>query len=329
MNECQKILPERTGKRVQYLDWLKLIAAWLVVFYHLSYSRLDYAFVPGETYLPNLNRILMCFASCSVPVFFLVNGALMFHRHRPWKEPVLKACKILALILIWYHVRFPYWFFRTLIILYLLFPILQLLRERYPLLLRLLCLGVCVMPFGYNFLLMCLKGLALADVLPDWTGDLSVVGCFTMYSILYFCIGPELVKSEKLPLSRCFLWMGIGWALVIAECVIYTNMYQAVWDGVNSAFPTVGAGMLAVGVFKLAHHIPDTFGNKLLHWAGEGILAVYVLHLAIIPVFTRLLQVRFRNIVICALVTCMICAVCILIQKAAKRVPCLSWLFRI
>lgn len=175
VSELQNKPSERGSKRVQYLDWLKLIAAWLVVFYHLSYNRLDYAFSQGEVYLPNLNRILMCFASCSVPVFFLVNGRLMFHRHRPWKEPVLKACKILALIVIWYPAHFPYWFFRTLIILYLLFPILQLLRERFPVLLRLLCLAVCVMPFGYNFLLMCLKGLALADVIPDWTGNVSSI----------------------------------------------------------------------------------------------------------------------------------------------------------
>lgn len=136
VTEHQKSL----GRRVLYLDWLKLIAAWLVVFYHLSFYRLDYGFVPGMAYWPNLNRIAMCFAACSVPIFFLVNGALMFHRHRPWKEPVLKASKILVLILVWYLADFPYWFIRTLIILYLLFPILQWLRERYPMLLRLLCL---------------------------------------------------------------------------------------------------------------------------------------------------------------------------------------------
>ena len=242
MSESQNLQTVGRRKRVRYLDWLKLIAAWLVVFYHLAYYNLDYGFVSGAVYRPNLNRVLMCFAACSVPIFFLVNGALMFQRHRPWKEPVLKACKILALIVIWYFARFPHWFFRTLIILYLLFPVLQFLRERYRWLLKLLCAAVLLMPFGYNFLLMCLKGLALADMVPDWTGSMKVTGCFTMYSVLYFCMGPDLVKCEKWPLRRCLAWIGIGWTLVVAECVIYTNMYQAVWDGVNAAFPTVGAG---------------------------------------------------------------------------------------
>lgn len=314
-----------TGRRVLYLDWLKLIAAWLVVFYHLSYYRLDYVFVPDMAYWPNLNRIVMCFASCSVPIFFLVNGALMFHRHRTWKEPVLKASKILVLILVWYLADFPYWFIRTLIILYLLFPILQWLRERYPMLLRLLCLTVFVMPFGYNLALMCLKGLALTHVIPDWTATLTVTGCFTMYSILYFCMGPYLAKCDKWPITSCIAWICVGWFLVVAECVIYTNTYQTVWDGVNSAFPTVGAGLLAVGVFMLVRHLPDAFGEKLLRWAGEGVLAIYLLHMAVI----HIMSVEHHPIVIGALMTCLVCAVCICAQKIAKQIPWLNWLFRI
>lgn len=185
------------------------------------------------------------------------------------------------------------------------------------------------MPFGYNFLLMCLKGLALANVLPDWTKNLTVTGCFTMYSILYFCMGPHLAKRGKWPLPRCFAWIGIGWFLVTAECIIYTNTYQAVWDGVNSAFPTVGAGMLAVGVFMLAQHIPDSIGDMLLRWAGEGVLAVYLLHMAVIRLITGVLALECHSIVLFAIMTCLVCVACILVQKIAKRIPWLSWLFRI
>ena len=329
MNEIQTSMPAHRENRIQYLDWLKLIAAWLVVFYHLSYYRIDYAYVPGAVYWPNLNRIAMCFASCSVPIFFLVNGTLMFRRHRPWREPLLKACKILALILIWYLADFPYWFFRTLIILYLLFPMLQLLKERRPLLLRLLCLAVFGMPFCYNLLLMILKGLALADLAPDWTADLTVTGCFTMYSILYFCMGPHLAKSKKWPLAVCLVWIGIGWFLVAAECVIYTNTYRAVWDGVNSAFPTVGAGMLAVGVFMLARHIPAHFGEKFLRWVGEGVLAVYLLHMALIHLVSNFLPSEHCSFVLCMAAACLVCAACILVQKIAKRSSRLNWLFRV
>ena len=315
--------------RVWYFDWLKLIAAVLVVFYHLAYYDLDYGFVPGSFYLPNGNRIIMSFAACSVPVFFMVNGALLFRRHRNWKDMLKKAAKILVLMVVWKLADFPSWFFRTLVILYLIFPVLQYFREHRPVLLKLLCAAVAVMPFGYNLLLMLLKGLALGGCMPDVTHGMSVTGCFTMYSILYFCLGAWFDEMEPWPLSRSLGFVIAGWVLVVAECVIYTNLYQSMWDAVNSAFPTVGALLMAMGMFMAARHLHLSWEARFLSWASEGVLAIYLMHMAGIHLLRPLIAVRTYGLLTAIAAAVAVSASCVLVQKLCKRIPLLSWLLKI
>lgn len=329
MEHCTSNSLGTEKQRIWYLDWLKLLAAVLVVFYHLAYYRLDYGFRPEEFYLPNGNRIIMSFAACSIPVFFMVNGALMFRRHRTWKEMLLKAAKILALILVWHIAQFPEWFFKTLFILYLLFPLIQYLKEQRPLLLKLLCGAVFLMPFCYNLMLMALKGAALCHLIPDWTRGMSATGCFTMYSILYFCLGPYLAERKPWSAVRTILCLAAGWVLVVGECVIYTNIDQSMYDAVNTAFPTIGALLMAAGLFmgfRLVH-VPGE--NRLLPWAGDGVLAIYLLHMAFIRMLKPLLSVERFGLLTAAAGTIAVCLLCILIRKLFKKLPPLDWLLRI
>ena len=214
-------------------------------------------------------------------------------------------------------------------ILYLMFPVLQWLREHKPKLLCALCCAVFLMPFCYNLALMCMKGVSLAARIPDLSGGRSVTGCFTMYSILYFCLGPWLdcARPWKLPVAICCI--AAGWCLVLTECVIYTNLNQQVWDGVNVAFPTVGALLMAVGLFMAARHIPSSVGRKLLDHCSEAILAIYVLHMAMIRLLARLALLEKLGILSAVLLTGVVCLLCILVQKVCKRIPVVNQLFRI
>lgn len=329
MNGSEVIAKDTTKGRIWFLDWLKLIAAALVVFYHLAYYDLDYGFTPAMAYLPNWNRIVMCFAACSVPLFFMVNGTLLFRKHRTWKEMLLKAAKILVLILIWYAVKFPYWFFRTMIILYMLFPLFQYLRGRHPGLMKFLLAAVFIMPFVYNLFLMCLKGLSLCGVVPDWTHGLTASGCFTMYSVLYFCLGPYLEQAKPWKLRQALLCIAAGWGLVVLECVIYTDSYQTMWDAVNAAFPTVGALLMAVGMFMACRRISTPGAERFLKWTGEGVLAIYLLHMAWIRLLKHLFPLDTYGITLAVVMTIVVCILCILVQKICKKIPALSWLFRI
>ena len=326
--EFMPVKSKGSRNRVLSLDFLKILAAFLVVFYHLAYSKLDYGFTEGQLYWPNLNRIAMCFASCSVPVFFLVNGVLMMGRERSWKSVYLKALNIAVLMVLWSVAQFPSWFFRTLALTYLMHPLLQyLLKKKMPLYL-LLCGAVFVMPFLYNAMVLVIKAMGIQAIGPVPVGGLQVTGVFTMYGLLYFMMGPLLERKEKYP-----VWLGIlcavsGWALVITECVIYTNLDQAVYDGVNHAFPTIGALLLSVGVYMLVKRLDLRRLEKPIAFLCDGILPVYVMHIGVILLIKRLTGPFTLNLATAILGTCGVCLICTLLGKLLQRIPVLCRLVR-
>lgn len=76
--------------RVQYLDILKAIAIFLVVFCH-------FVLLP-QTAAAN---ILMCACWMAVPTFFMVNGALLFARPLKWKKHLWKTLSVYLVLVVW------------------------------------------------------------------------------------------------------------------------------------------------------------------------------------------------------------------------------------
>ncbi len=78
------------GGRVQYLDILKAIAIFLVVFCHF-------------VLLPESVSANLWMSACwmAVPVFFMVNGALLFSRPFHWKKHIRKTVGIYCVFTVW------------------------------------------------------------------------------------------------------------------------------------------------------------------------------------------------------------------------------------
>lgn len=310
------------------IELLKIMAAVLTVFYHFAYYRLDYGFYEGVQYLPNLNRIIMSFAACCVPIFFLVNGALMLDRERSWKSVYAKAAKVLCLTVLWMPMHFPSWFFKTLIILYLIFPILQYCRKEFRGLYCLIGVAVFLMPFCYNLLLLLLKWVGIERIGSLVMEQLHVTGLFTLYSILYFILGPVLYRKREMPRWIAGICMFVGWGVTVIECVVYTNLNQAVYDGVNASFPTIGALLLSIGVFSLICQLPlSRFKNPIL-WMGDAVLPVYLMHMAIISIVKGVFGSYHLNLLTAFAGTFGIYLLCALVGKIFRRIPVLCWLVK-
>lgn len=314
--------------RIVFLDFLKALAAYLTVFYHLAYYRLDYGFESGVFYIPTLNRIVMCFASCCVPIFFMVNGTLMFGRKRSWKDIYLKAAKILVLILIWSFSGFPSWFFKTMIVLYILFPCFQYFyREN-----RKIYLAICgtffIFPFLCNLITLFLKGLNVKQVWFIEVADLRTTGLFTMYSILYFLLGPLLLE-RKLSLKTGIVSGIVGWLLVVIECVVYTNINGVIYDGVNAAFPTMGALFLSIGCFTVAQYVDFSQCKKVVTILGNSALSIYIFHMAVINTSVKIASSFELNLFTALIGTVGVCCLSIIIGKILERIPIICWSVRI
>lgn len=337
LNELKlSFLPKEVGQssgRKAYIDFLKVLAAFLTVFYHFAYYKLNYGFNAMQaSYFPNFSRVVMCFASCCVPLFFMVNGTLMLGKIRSWKSVYKKAVKILALTIVWSLIGFPSWFFKTLIVLYILFTVFQYLYTKKITLYYVVILLVFIFPFGYNAMLLMANLIApnLAIHILGKTinvADLSVTGFFTMYSILYFLICP-ILASRKIHTGYGIAALIIGVGLVLFECVTYTNVDRKMYDGVNAAFPTYGAMLLSIGIFIVVKNEITKCG-KITNWLKDQILSIYLIHMALIRVVDSMFGLTSISLAVAIVGTALILFMCAGIGKVFCRIPVLCWLVRI
>lgn len=316
--------------RILYLDFIKFVAAFLTVFYHLSYYNLDYGFKPNEIYYPNFSRIIMCFASCCVPLFFITNGALMFARQRTIKGTYAKIFKIAFLIIFWSFLNFPSWFFKTLCILYFLFPFFQYFYAHSKKIYFSICGIILIFPYMYNFALMITQAIGLKEINFIGTtvpiASLERTGFFTLYSIVYFLLGPVLSKMKNSPVYIDFILIFSGLFLVVLECTIYTNLNNTMFDGVNAAFPTIGTLLLSVGMFLSFKKFSFKGIAKPLHFVCNGIFAIYISHNYIISI----LPSSFKEpLIVSIIVTFVICIVGATVGKLASKIPIICWFFKI
>lgn len=316
--------------RILYLDFVKFFAAFLTVFYHLSYYSLNYGFKPDAIYYPNFSRIVMCFASCCVPLFFIVNGALMFARQRTIKDTYVKIFKIAFLIVFWSFLNFPSWFFKTLCILYFLFPIFQYIYNHSKKCYFVICGLVFIFPYIYNLAVMIIQFIGLKEIdfiginLP--IGALRRTGFFTLYSILYFLLGPILSTTKKSPICLDFILIFSGLFLVVLECTIYTNLNNTMFDGVNAAFPTVGALLLSTGLFLFFKKISFKAIAKTLLFICNGIFTIYILHSYIISILPSVFRESLISSIIVSFAICVLGAT---VGKLSSKIPIVCWFFKI
>ncbi len=60
------------------IDIMKILSAFMVVFYHFGHRK--YEFFEACNYVPNINYILQTLVAFSIPLFFMVNGALLLNK---------------------------------------------------------------------------------------------------------------------------------------------------------------------------------------------------------------------------------------------------------
>lgn len=274
--------------RIVGYDLLKTLAIYLVVVYHMG--SIDFGTFPdGGSYSPNLSKIISSLGSASVPLFLLVNGALTGHKKSSTRVTVVSTLFLLFLAFV-----VPY-FFRYLIRLiwadelpecashptwyYFLF-ILAFVHVVHYILRSIkwasdcLFLFLLIYPFCTNLYI---------DIHYFFSSQelslLSHTGFFLLYSFVYYFLGCKL-QSYAIPYWTSIFFIILGFFLVNFEVYALSNHYREVYDGVNSAFPTLGAMSLSCGLFfllkdvKQVHHSLSRFSFIV----GHNTLWIYITH---------------------------------------------------
>ena len=328
-------LQQNSGRYIS-LDIIKLVSAFMIVFYHLdSYINLG-SFVNGS-YQISSEQIILCLFSAAVPLFFMVNGALLLNKTYSTEKIYIKAAKVALLVFVWQFLDFPSWFFKTLIVLFLLYPILNRLdKAKNKIWRNLVMIALFLFPFLYNLVMVCLE---------LWWPDFSFVilgkalslqtlplrsGFFTLYAILYFLLGGILFR-KKLGNIVSAISLIAGWALVIFDVVASSNYTGTIQDAVNACFPTIGAMLISIGIFNLFRNFDniksETF-KSIVSNLGQYVLPIYLFHMHIIfKVYTTLLSIKLNIVIIFALAVLNMFACC-LIGWILKKIPLVKELLK-
>ena len=271
--------------RIFGYDLIKTIAIIMIVFYHLG--GIDYgAIEPGHFYLPNLNKFFSALCAAGVPLFFMVNGALVIPKNLHWQQLLFKFFHLLFLFVFWkfvlqYLISFKllaiedkmvhFWFLCTLSIVYLMSIVLQ----KSTFLRHAVLVFLFLFPFCYNFLWNVVLFFA-----PSFDACTVVhTGFFTLYGVLYYYLGGSLRTRH----TSSFYAIGLivlGLLLVNFEVVAMSNYYHAIYDGVNSSFPTVGALSLSSGIFFLVKDVGVNEGilHQIVSFVGRNTMGIFIIH---------------------------------------------------
>lgn len=88
------------------------------------------------------------------------------------------------------------------------------------------------------------------------------------------------------------LLLAAGLTLVTFDGVILSNYVGEIHDSVNGCFPTIGAMMLAIGLFTLLKNtekINSVSFRKAISFVGSRVLYTYLFHMIIIKIISKYL----------------------------------------
>ena len=287
-------------ERVFGYDALKAISAFLVVLYHVF--LMDFGYKEGEYYYPTISLVLWLFIACSVPLFFMVNGALTVRRNYSFKTSMVKTGRLLFIGIFWglilrlfFVVRYQdfsvfstisitrYWFFFTLALLY----ILQFFLNKAPDWCKVLLIAALLMfPFLTNLVWDVIIFVNPSVTMPSWGHS----GIFTLYSLVYLYAGDYFSRHRYGKLFS-ILCLVIGLSLLTFEATAVTNHTHKQFDVGSYCLPTIGALLLSIAMFLLVKDWTPKSNviRQVFTFFGNNSMGIYVIHILLLVVVRGLI----------------------------------------
>lgn len=255
------------GKRIIGLDAAKTIAMFCVVLLHYAFYSQVYANCIPE-------NLVTAFTSVGVPLFFLVNGYLLFSKKYDYEKHRKKILKIITILLVWKLITLPiasvlsgfaisknkwvsymlgasydsigyFWFMNALIAVYLVFPVLKLSFDDQRIgrvRLRNLCILLALFVFGVNTIndvygiFAHVFGISAVTSPFNSLLQFNIFGEYS-YVLVYFIVGgllPDIMLLLRDRLKHRYTICVSSIAIVSFILLVILQRYQAVTE--NKAF---------------------------------------------------------------------------------------------
>lgn len=373
---------EKKQRRVEGIDLLKAIAIVAVVFLHGYFLPTDFVF--DATISSLFGYALRIFMVVGVPLFVMINGYLLLSKQKvDLKKHFSKIIKMLILIFVWcviyqilsnilYGTPFNFkkiiygclfavpehdglnnaigvlWFLRSLVSVYLLFPVLKYVYDNRRLLFFYLFCIVAFFSVGMNLLsllFMPIGGVIGSDffsVFQTFVDSFSPFSPSFVTFLMFFMSGGIInIILERVNRSKLYNGARVVLTLSILVSLGYGIIINCLLPGLISLdflYPSMMmvCGTGALFILLRGFKTKSMFGRFVLT-LGQDCFGIYFIHLVFLHIMARLGLYAFleslpNSIMLWCVTFCV--NACILlfsyvVAVVVKRVPCLNWLIRL
>lgn len=318
-------------RRLDWIDLLKAIAITVVVFLHGYFLPTN--FVVDGTLSSIAGYALRIFMVAGVPLFVIVNGYLLFRKENfCLKKHYGKVMKILFLIFAWcviyqvlsniiYGTPFSLsklihgclfsvaehdglnnaigvlWFLRSLVAVYLLFPIIKYVFDHQRRLYWYLLVVVAFFSVGLN-LVQLLCGPISAATGSDINVAINMfIESFNPFSIttflMFFLVGGGLhLMESRMSDSTCRKRVAIVLFITVLCSLAYgfsINVITPEAISLDFLYPTIMMLIITVALFIMLYglEVKSGFGRAICS-IGQNCFGIYFIHLIFLHIFARM-----------------------------------------
>lgn len=293
-------------EREYSFDILRVIAMTMVIIIHVSniYSR-SYLLIENESYLVSI--IFNTISRISVPLFFMISGALLLDRNFNTKKYIQRLLKFVMLIAVWDIIYLiweyfflditytklykliitPYrahlWFLYTIIILYAVQPLLKLILDKAN-------KPIKIVLFILWFIL---------STISMYNRIISKI--FTIFSYIgYFAIGKYLYEYIKSNDTKKYNIIMIVMLLFSYIASIYLNMiasnkfnmFYNLFFAYRTPYIMLNSFIVFILIYNLFHNKKQ---NKIIMLLSDLSLGVYLIHGVFLDVTSKFIDYKLVN----------------------------------
>ena len=277
-------------ERILYLDFIKALAIYLVCFYH--YNNLNVDFLSQSSFSAYLNYLIKGVASTGVPLFLMVNGALMLNKDYKLKNHIIKIINIVLVTFIWGSITLValaimsetkysanefiislwnwkglnhLWFLRSLVCIYILYPLIKEVFDKDDKsILKYTIFTIFILTFGnvlLNIFVSIFNSCTGVNYIKGYEfnffNDFNIFEGFYGYTLVYFIIGA--VVFNKLNTNRIEFNLKqqiyiflLGIITLFLYGIMMSYLFKEIYDTVWNGYDTVMTLVMCMSIFILA-----------------------------------------------------------------------------
>lgn len=216
--------------RIAWIDLLETIAISMVVLYHCTAYIGSTGWQPVSTAGFYLYYFLRSILATCVPLFFLVNGYLLFRQQFNFKKHLFKILKFILIAIFWYAVTLLFmalfqrtsitehgffqtilelkgginhlWYLGALVCLYLIFPLLKVTYDHHPQVFWYFTILCLILMLGNSLLNEVATVICWLFGRPEVYSETNFFSIFNplrgtyIFSFFYFCLGGIIYRHQ-------------------------------------------------------------------------------------------------------------------------------------